>query len=68
MGVGAHEEQDMHSPDLQAVSSHCGGKILNSRILQHFLLGGPPWVPSRETEILVQAVIMSGVGQEASSL
>lgn len=56
----------MHSPGLQALSSHHGRKMLNSGVVQHFSSGGLLWVPSRETEVMVQA--MTREGQEASSL
>lgn len=60
MRVGAHREQDVHSPDLQALASRHGRKRLNSRVLQHFSSSGSPV----EREVMVQAVI-TGEGQEA---
>lgn len=61
--MGTHREEDVHSLEVHALSSHHGRKMLNSGALQHFSSGGLLWVPSRETEVMVQAVTREG--QEA---
>lgn len=51
--MGTHREEDVHSLEVPALSSHHGRKMLNSGALQHFSSGGLLWVPSRETEVMV---------------